>query len=1075
MNHIFRLLLVMWCVTTAAGQGVGMPSAFDLRDIDGHSYIGAIRDQGNCGSCYSFGALAAAESAWNRAHNLYDDRAVDLSEAFVVWNLSPLYDGMSGCDGAYLQDTMDAIVDYGAPLEADFPYTITDPGDNLHWDAPRHTFQSWYAIPTNDVETTKRVLRSIGAVMVGVNVNLEDRRFYDYEGGIFDDPYQVPEYLDLSGYLNHAVALVGWNDDPGDDGMGFWILRNSWGAEDWGENGYMRIRYLAAGVNLIGEYLIAEPWDGESVTLENNGVIDAVPWQSGGTLNAHGVDLWGGAASYVANDGSISAEALASDELATARGVYLWGGPEGSVVNAGDIAGRASSESSQAIAYAICVQGGRVENRGQLTAEAQSLSDMALAFGVWASNGTNPLEISNRGDILARANSSDAGLAYGLWAVNRDSIAVTNTGVISADANDRAMGVYLAGGPVYLENSGTIVGQAEDSGCGGFVNGGSALLKNRGVIRGNQYSIRSWDNVVGVERCNVILLLETGSNLIGPVKLEGAADRLVLTGNGSEDEIFYGVESLTLADGDWSLSGDSSFGAIYVNQGRLGIDGVLAGDASVAADGILGGSGTLTGDVANAGTVAPGHSIDHLTIDGDFTQDADGTLEIEIGDGTADRLTVTGTANLAGTLLVVPDGYATGGSYTFLDANGVNGTFDSLQSAAVLHAELSGGASGSLGLDVTRNSYASLAAVHNLGLAGTLDVLRPTAEGNFADLLDRLDQALSTSQLNGYLSELTPRIHGLATTLALEDGQAGFDGLRRRMDQIDRAGIADPESEDKTAFWVETPAYHTRYGSDGSYPDVHKTLYGLMVGLERGVYDGLRLGAAAVGTESHYEADNSDDKGENETLRAVLYGVWSDPQRSGGWRLGAALGAGVAELEADRSISFATRRAHSEHDGRILDAGFHGGYDWTRGNWILGPTFGFTWVQLREEGFHESGADAADLAIHSRESDSFRGVLGGRLARELTWRRTILEPELRAQWLHEFSRNTSDLKATLAAGGEGFTTSGHDLARDSLILGVGLNARLSEAISASLRYDCMLQSDSGATDHALHLDAGLAF
>ncbi|MCP4157879.1 MAG: hypothetical protein GY757_59770, partial [bacterium] len=38
-----------------------LPSSFDWRDYNGHSYIGAVRDQGSCGSCYSFGANAAAE------------------------------------------------------------------------------------------------------------------------------------------------------------------------------------------------------------------------------------------------------------------------------------------------------------------------------------------------------------------------------------------------------------------------------------------------------------------------------------------------------------------------------------------------------------------------------------------------------------------------------------------------------------------------------------------------------------------------------------------------------------------------------------------------------------------------------------------------------------------------------------------------------------------------------------------------------------------------------------------------------------------------------------------------------
>jgi len=1074
VNRIVFLLLTTPLWTSLAAQASDLPGGFDLRDIDGHSYIGPVRNQGQIGSCYSFGALAAAESAWNRAHNLYDGQAIDLSESFMVWSLDSLYDGISGPNGGFLQDTMDALVEHGVPREADFPYTVTDPGDDLHWDAPRYTIRSWYSIPTNDVETTRRVLHSIGAVMVGVNVDLETTTFYDYESGVFEDDYRVPDSVDLLADLNHAVALVGWNDDPGDGGMGTWILRNSW-SPNWGQDGYMQIRYLSAGVNLLGEYAIVEPWAGKSTILKNNGVIDAVSWESGGTLNAHGVDLWGDEASSVINRGWISAEARAEDELATARGVYLWGGPQGSVVNTGDIAGLASSQGNQAVAYAICLQGGRVENLGRLTAQAQSHAEMALAFGVWVSNGIDPLEVSNRGEIFAQADQSAGDRAYGLWATSRSPMHVVNTGVISADADARAVGVYLGNGPASLNNSGTIVASAEESGYGVFLTGGWAILRNSGAISGSQYSIRSQDDELGVGPCNVFLSLATGSHLTGPVSLDGSADYMMLTGTGSEDEAFEGVESLAMIGQDWSLSGDSSFGEIRVAQGRLGIDGRIAGDTTVEAGGVLGGGGTLTGDVTNAGTVAPGHSIDHLTLDGDFTQEADGTLEIEIGDGVADRLTVTGTADLAGTLRVVPYGYTAGGNYTVLEAGSISGAFDSLQSAAVLGVELSDDTPASLSLEVTRNSYASLATSFNQSLAENLDVLRPTSEGDLADWLDRLDLVLTTGELNADLSELTPRIHGLATTLALENEQAGFESLRRRMDRTDRAQVAAPESQDEAVFWVETPGSHSRYDSDGAYYGARENSYGLTIGVERSVHERWTLGVAFAGTGSDYEADDSGDEGGSTGLRAFLYGVWSDPPRSGGLRLGAAFGAGAAAIEADRSIAFVGRQTHSEHDGVILDAMCHGGYDWTRGAWIFGPTFGVSWVRLHEEGFEESGADSADLDVRSRDSDSVQGSLGGRLAREVTWSGAVLEPELRAIWQHEFSPDSADLKTTLAGGGEGFTTPGRDLATDSLLLGFGLNVRFSEAIFAGLSYDHRQHSGNAAADHTLHLQMAIRF
>jgi C1A family cysteine protease len=102
MRHVVLSSLVCICLHAAMASGAALPDAFDLRNMDGHSVIGPVRNQGQCGSCWAFGALAAAESTWNRAHGLYDEQAIDFSEAFLVWSISPLYDGLHGCDGGSL-------------------------------------------------------------------------------------------------------------------------------------------------------------------------------------------------------------------------------------------------------------------------------------------------------------------------------------------------------------------------------------------------------------------------------------------------------------------------------------------------------------------------------------------------------------------------------------------------------------------------------------------------------------------------------------------------------------------------------------------------------------------------------------------------------------------------------------------------------------------------------------------------------------------------------------------------------------------------------------------------------------
>ncbi len=67
--------------------GKTLPAAFDWRNYNGHSYIGPVRDQGGCGSCYAFGASAAAEGVYNFANGLYRCRLCQFFR--VVHHLVP--------------------------------------------------------------------------------------------------------------------------------------------------------------------------------------------------------------------------------------------------------------------------------------------------------------------------------------------------------------------------------------------------------------------------------------------------------------------------------------------------------------------------------------------------------------------------------------------------------------------------------------------------------------------------------------------------------------------------------------------------------------------------------------------------------------------------------------------------------------------------------------------------------------------------------------------------------------------------------------------------------------------------
>ena len=256
----------------AVANSKAADASFDWRNYKGHSYIGAVRSQGALGACYAFGACAAAETTYNLKNGLYDANCVDFAEMYIVWTLgssSPYNKHFNkkgngeGSDYDYYE--LFGLTTKGPPggalgfegvcIEADFPYSIskTSPGQRVI-DASkkftRKTFNQWGRVfPTKIADTTEQIKTAIstyGTVDVAVYV---DSAFQAYSSGVYEDtntkPDSDPYYYTSS---NHAVALIGWDDNPTEGGGGCWILRNSWGTT-WGESGYMRIKYFSAAVN----------------------------------------------------------------------------------------------------------------------------------------------------------------------------------------------------------------------------------------------------------------------------------------------------------------------------------------------------------------------------------------------------------------------------------------------------------------------------------------------------------------------------------------------------------------------------------------------------------------------------------------------------------------------------------------------------------------------------------------------------------------------------------------------------------------------------------------------------------
>lgn len=233
-------------------QAVSLPAAFDWRNANGQSYIGPVRDQGLCGSCYAFAAAAAAEGTYNVATRRTGASVADFSEQYLAFCLGthgPYSDHFDGCYGAdYSYTELYALTVEGITTEAAMPYTGGDTQDCGQAGLPKVVFTSWSRAACSDIAAIKTAIITRGPVDAAV---LTTSAFDAYTGGVYEDDQtsclgEQADYSCENTPTDHAIALVGW-DDGDQTTPGHWILRNSWGAS-WGEAGYMRIAYNAAKV-----------------------------------------------------------------------------------------------------------------------------------------------------------------------------------------------------------------------------------------------------------------------------------------------------------------------------------------------------------------------------------------------------------------------------------------------------------------------------------------------------------------------------------------------------------------------------------------------------------------------------------------------------------------------------------------------------------------------------------------------------------------------------------------------------------------------------------------------------------
>ncbi|WCJ38996.1 Cysteine proteinases superfamily protein [Euphorbia peplus] len=215
-----------------------LPDSVDWRQ---KGAVTPIKDQGQCGSCWAFSAVAAVEGI----HEIKTGKLINLSEQEIV----DCDTGGHGCQGGFMDDAFKFIVEHGLASEATYPYNASDSTCNTEAEGkPSARITGYEDVPAND-ETALANVVAYQPVSVAIDASGFDFQFYS--SGVFNGSCGTE--------LDHGVAIVGYGVGYGKK---YWVVKNSWGNQ-WGEEGYIRMQKDVAekeglcGIAMQASYPIA--------------------------------------------------------------------------------------------------------------------------------------------------------------------------------------------------------------------------------------------------------------------------------------------------------------------------------------------------------------------------------------------------------------------------------------------------------------------------------------------------------------------------------------------------------------------------------------------------------------------------------------------------------------------------------------------------------------------------------------------------------------------------------------------------------------------------------------------------
>eukprot|EP01116_Phalansterium_solitarium_P008750 TRINITY_DN22712_c0_g1_i1.p1 TRINITY_DN22712_c0_g1~~TRINITY_DN22712_c0_g1_i1.p1 ORF type:complete len:543 (+),score=146.50 TRINITY_DN22712_c0_g1_i1:426-2054(+) len=210
------------------------PSGKDLPASIDWVQKGAVnppKDQGACGSCWTFGTVGTLEGVWFvKTGNLLsfsEQQIVDC--AWANWGGDG---GNMGCDGGYAAPAIQWVINNGGiATEASYRYLMQDGYCNATDISGGITVKGYVNVSSSE-DALQDAVATAGPTAVAIDASHPGFTFY------ISGTYYEPTCGNTLDDLDHEVLAVGYGTD--ENGQDFWLVKNSWSTH-WGNQGFIRM------------------------------------------------------------------------------------------------------------------------------------------------------------------------------------------------------------------------------------------------------------------------------------------------------------------------------------------------------------------------------------------------------------------------------------------------------------------------------------------------------------------------------------------------------------------------------------------------------------------------------------------------------------------------------------------------------------------------------------------------------------------------------------------------------------------------------------------------------------------